>query len=75
MTKKTWYKSKTLWLNAVVGGLVALESTTSYLQGHIADKFYIAVAIGLPVLNAVLRSMTNQPITYKRGKEEDEHDA
>lgn len=71
---KKWYKSKTIWLNVIVGALVALESTTSYLQGHIQEKFYIAIAIGLPVVNAMLRSVTNQPISYRR-KGEEEHDA
>ena len=71
---KKWYKSKTIWLNVIVGALVALESTTSYLQGYIQEKFYIAIAIGLPVVNAMLRSVTNQPISYRRKKEE-EHDA
>ena len=60
--KKPWYKSKTLILNAVAAGLVALEAGTGMMQPYLPANFYIIVAVGLPVLNAILRVVTTQGI-------------
>lgn len=56
--KKAWYKSKTLWVNAGVAALVALEAVTGFLQPYVGDAFYAAIAVGLPVVNAMLRVIT-----------------
>lgn len=56
--KKAWYKSKTLWVNAAVAALVALEAVTGFLQPYVGDAFYAAIAVGLPVVNAILRVIT-----------------
>jgi hypothetical protein len=63
MTKKPWYRSKTLWLNIVVGTSAVL----AYMAG---DAFPIQLneqALGLviffqSVLNAGLRLITSKPI-------------
>ena len=60
--KKPWYKSKTLILNAVAAGLVALEAGTGMMQPYLPANFYAIVAVGLPVLNAILRVITTQGI-------------
>ena len=60
--KKPWYKSKTLILNAVAAGLVALEAGTGMMQPYLPANFYAIVAVGLPVLNAILRIITTQGI-------------
>lgn len=62
---KKWYKSKTIWVNAIVAALVALEAVTGVLKGVVADNFYVAIAVGLPVINAMLRIITTQPIGRK----------
>lgn len=62
MTKR-WYASRTLWLNAITAGLVALEAGMGLLQPHLPVNFYAIVAIGLPVLNAMLRVVTTQGLT------------
>ena len=60
--KKPWYKSKTIILNAVAAGLVALEAGTGMMQPYLPANFYAIVAVGLPVLNAILRVITTQGI-------------
>ena len=55
---KPWYKSRTIRLNAIAAGLVALEAGTGALQPHLPVNFYTALAVGLPVLNAMLRVVT-----------------
>ncbi len=65
MKKKVWWKSKTLWTNAVVGALVALEAKTDLLQPFLPVNFYAAVAVALPVLNSVLRVITSTGLIVK----------
>ena len=60
--QKPWYKSKTIRLNAIAAGLVALEAGTGALQPHLPVDLYTAVAIGLPVINAMLRVITTQGV-------------
>lgn len=59
---KHWCRSKTLWFNAIAAGLVALEAGTGLLQPHLPVNFYTCVAVGLPVLNGVLRVLTSQAV-------------
>lgn len=59
---KHWSRSRTLWINAIAAALVALEAGTGMLQPHLPVSLYTAVAVGLPVINAVLRVMTHQAV-------------
>lgn len=59
---KPWYRSKTLQLNAIAAALVALEAGTGALQPHLPVDFYLALSVGLPILNAILRVITTQPV-------------
>jgi hypothetical protein len=59
---KPWYKSKTIIVNALVAGLVALEAVSGLLQPHLPMNFYTAIAVGLPVINAVLRVITSEGV-------------
>ncbi len=59
---KNWYKSKTLIVNAVAAGLVTLEASTGALQPFLPADFYTLVALGLPIVNAVLRVVTTQGV-------------
>ena len=63
---KPWYLSKTLWVNAVVAALAALEAGTGVLQPFLPANFYAIVAVGLPVVNAVLRIVTTQGLALNR---------
>ena len=60
---KPWWQSKTLWVNAVVAALAALEAGTGLLQPFVPANFYALIALCLPVVNAVLRVVTTQGLT------------
>jgi len=57
---KSWWKSKTLWVNVIVAVLASLEATTGLLQPYLPEHWYVVVAVGLPVINVVLRIVTTQ---------------
>jgi hypothetical protein len=61
-TLKPWYRSRTILVNAAVAGLVALEAVSGMLQPHLPVNFYTAVAVGLPVINAILRVITTEGV-------------
>lgn len=65
MNRKPWWKSRMLQVNALAAGLVALEAGTGLLQSVLPVNFYTAVAVVLPVINAVLRVVTNQALTRR----------
>ncbi|CAB4123345.1 hypothetical protein UFOVP40_23 [uncultured Caudovirales phage] len=60
---KPWYLSKTLWFNIICAALAALESNTGILQPFLPVNFYSALAVGLPVVNGVLRVITTKGLT------------
>lgn len=62
---KAWYQSKTLWVNAIVAALAALEVGTGILQPFLPANFYAMIAVGLPVVNAVLRIVTTQGLALR----------
>lgn len=62
---KKWYKSRTIILNAIVAALVTLEAGTNLLQPFLSANFYTIVAVGLPILNAILRVITTQAVTIQ----------
>jgi len=63
---KAWYQSKTLWVNAIVAALATLEASTGLLQPFLPTNFYTIVAVGLPVVNAVLRIVTTQGLALAK---------
>lgn len=65
MNRKPWWKSRMLQVNALAAGLVALEAGTGLLQPVLPVNFYTAVAVALPVINAVLRVVTTQALTRR----------
>ena len=62
---KFLYKSKTLIVNAIAGALVALEAGTGLLKPYLGDDFYVIVAVGLPIINAILRVITTEGISRR----------
>lgn len=60
---KSWYQSKTFWVNATVAALTTLEASTDLLQPFLPVNFYVIVAVGLPVINAVLRIIATHSLT------------
>ncbi|MDH2918463.1 MAG: hypothetical protein PXX73_04640 [Sideroxydans sp.] len=57
-TVKPWYRSKTLWFNAVVAGLLVLEANFAVLQPYLAGSVYAWFSTVLAVGNAMLRVVT-----------------
>lgn len=62
MGVKHWWQSKTIWLNIIVGGLASLEATTGMLEPFLPQHWYVAVAVGLPIVNVALRTITTQGV-------------
>jgi hypothetical protein len=60
---KPWWQSRTLIVNAVALGLAAAEAHVGLLAGVLPGTVYQWLAFGLPVINAVLRFVTNQGVT------------
>lgn len=60
---KPWYTSKTIIVNTLVAALVALEAGTGLLQPYLPGNFYTLIAVGLPVVNAILRVITTTSLT------------
>jgi hypothetical protein len=59
---KKWYQSKTLWVNAIAAMLVALEAGTGLLQPLLPMDLYTSLAVGLPIVNALLRVVTSEAL-------------
>ena len=62
MEQKAWWKSRTLWVNAVAAMLVALEAGTGILQPLLPVNLYTVLAVGLPIINALLRVITTSGV-------------
>lgn len=63
MDSKCWWKSRTLWVNAIAAALVALEAATGVLQPRLPVNLYLLMAVALPIINAVLRVITTQALS------------
>ncbi len=59
---KPYEKSRTLWLNGVVAALAAFELVFGLLQPFLPVNVFVAIAVGLPVANSVLRVITTQAL-------------
>lgn len=62
---KLWWKSKTLWFNAITACLVSLEATTDYIKPYLPDHWYVAVIIALPMINILLRLISTATLIKK----------
>lgn len=63
--KKPWYQSRTLWFNAAIAGLAALEASASMIQPFVKGNVYGYGLMILTVGNAVLRIISNQGLSLK----------
>lgn len=62
---KPWWKSKTLWFNAAVAGLAALEANANLIQPYVPGNVYGWGMMLLTCGNAMLRFGTNQGVSLK----------
>lgn len=60
---KPWWRSRTLWINAIVLMLAVAEAKLGYLQAWLPVNVYGLIAFVLPVLNAGLRVVTTGTVT------------
>ena len=56
---KPWYRSRTLWFNAIALALAAAELQLNVLRGVLPGGVYAWLAFVLPVGNAALRLITH----------------
>lgn len=62
---KPWWHSKTLWFNAIVAGLAALEVNAHLIQPYVPGNVYGWGMMLLTCGNAVLRLITAQGVSLK----------
>jgi hypothetical protein len=62
LVKKRWWKSKTLWVNAVFAATTIAEANLGLLQGALGPKSYLGVMGAMAFVNCILRVITTQPI-------------
>lgn len=68
MNAKCWRRSRTLIFNALVAVFAALADVTGVLQAAASPRIYAGAVIAVAVVNAVLRTMTCQPLTRRKEK-------
>jgi len=57
---KPWWKSKTLWFNALVAGMAAIETAAHLVQPFVPGNIYGWLLLVVTVGNAMLRVLTTQ---------------
>ena len=62
---KPWWKSRTLWFNALVAALAALEANARLIQPYVPGNVYGWGVLILSVGNALLRFATSQKVSLK----------
>lgn len=60
MNTKPWWQSKTLWFNAIVAGLAALQASANLIQPYLPGNVYGYGMLLLTVGNTALRIVTTQ---------------
>lgn len=60
---KPWWRSRTLWVNALVLLAAAAETQLQLLQPLLPVNIFALVAFGLPLVNVLLRTVTQQALT------------
>jgi hypothetical protein len=60
--KKKWWKSKTLWVNAIFAATTVAEANLGLLQAQLGAQSYLGVMGAMAFVNCILRVITTQPI-------------
>ncbi len=63
---KPWYRSRTLWVNVFAAFLLGVEANLNLIQPFMPFNFYQIMAVLLPVINLLLRSITNTGLNLVR---------
>ena len=56
---KTWYKSKTVWLNALAAAALIIQSQTGFVVNGEAQGAILVI------INLILRAITKEQISWK----------
>lgn len=64
MSKKAWWKSKTIWVNAIAASIAAAPTILPAVE-RLDNRWYIALAMLIPAVNVLLRAVTDMPIGIK----------
>lgn len=56
---KPWYRSRTLWLNALGAVLLVIEQQLGLIKPFLGADTYAAFALAVMSINAVLRTITS----------------
>lgn len=65
MDTKPFWHSKTLWFNAIVAALAAVETNARLIQPYVPGNVYAWGLLLLTVGNTVLRIITTHGVTLK----------
>ncbi len=68
-SRKVWYRSRTIWFNAVAASLIALEASGNYLQPVLGERLYPAAMLGIILINVWLRIVTAGGISARKETE------
>lgn len=64
--KKKWWKSSTLWVNALLAMGTVLEANFGLVQAALGPKTYLVGMSLIAGVNFILRFKTSQPIIEKK---------
>lgn len=59
---KSWWKSKTLWLNVALAAGTVAEANLGTLQSQFGPKAYLGLVTLAAALNAALRFVTSEKV-------------
>jgi hypothetical protein len=59
---KTWWKSRTVWFNAIAAMLAVLEGASGLLLKHLGPEGYLIASMLFAGVNVVLRFVTTQSV-------------
>ncbi len=59
---KKWYKSKTLWFNAVAGVALIVEQNLPVIQPFLPPHIGAALVVAVPIVNLALRLVTTKEL-------------
>ena len=67
---KQWYKSKTIWTNAIVlaVGVLGIVSQSELVKEN-KDTILFITTLAIPILNLILRTMTSESLSLKKKHE------
>ena len=67
LPRKRWWRSRTLWFNALVAALTAAEMSLHVVQPLLGEHTYQVIAFVLAVGNAALRMVSTQALAVRGG--------